>query len=177
MEDNNRARVTLSRMLATLMSIYRPRYILINFVLAIAYYYLYITLLKVQNYGIVLLHLPQYLLYLLIITSSMAFTVAVYSIWNSRRNKAYISASTVGTLTTLVGGVIGGCNCAAPLLFSFVAVGFSTSQIITLTDFVSKYQTWVVAAMIAINLAIELYYLNKLSTQSCRIIAKGEERR
>lgn len=159
----------MNRLAAQLVSIYRPKYIALNIALAAVYYFVYTTLLSIQQYGLPLISFPYYLIYILVATSSIVLTIAVYSISNSRNNYAKLSASTAGTATTLLGAVFGGCGCTAPLLFSFTVIGISSSQIIALDNFINANQVLLLAAMIAINLFVMIYYINRLSKPSCRL--------
>ena len=80
---------TINRVYETMKGVYgRPKYLLLNAVILVVYYYLYNFLISLQQNGAVIVLLPIYLLYLLIITSSMAMTIGIYSIRNSRSNEA-----------------------------------------------------------------------------------------
>lgn len=155
-----------------LKSIYRPGYAILNIAVALIYYYAFIFLVKAQNYGILLLSIPMWLLLALVITASVLFTIAIYSINNTRRNQAKVSASTLGVATTLAGGVIGGCGCSAPLIFGLTALGVSASSITPLYLFLADNAVVLFSAMVLVNLATLAYYLWKLSNPSCRIDAK-----
>ncbi len=159
----------LGRLYMLLWSIYRPAYITLNVVIAIAYYYVFTYIVRFQNNGILLLSIPQWILYLLVATSSVLFTISIYSIRNTRRNNARISASALGTATTLAGGIIGGCGCSAPLVFSLTALGISAASITPLYLFLADNSTLLFSTMVLINLAVILYYLAKLSSPSCRV--------
>ena len=151
----------------TIRRIYAPKYILLNVAAAIAYYLVLTYLISVQQYGLLLITIPVYLLYALAITASVAFTIAMYSLFNTRNNKAHVSASVTGTATALVGGVFAGCGCTAPIIFSLTAVGFTTSQVFALNNFISDNSGLLFLSMIAINLFVVIYYLNKLSKPGC----------
>lgn len=163
---------TARRVSNTLRMIYRPKYIMLNIAAAFVYYFVLTYLISVQQYGAVIVTIPLYLFYALALTASVAFTIAIYSLLNTRNNKAPVSAGVAGTVTTLVGGVFAGCGCTAPLLFSLTAVGFTTSQVFALNDFVSSNIALLFLSMIAINLFVVIYYLNKLSNPACRIRKK-----
>lgn len=162
-------RASMNRIINQLISVYRPKYILFNIAAAIVYYFVFITLLSYQQQGITAVSFPYYLIYLLVVTSSIVLTVAIYSIRNTRNNSAKVSATTAGTVTTLAGTVISGCGCSASVLVSLTAIGVSSSQIFSLDNFFVANQPILLAIMIAINLFVLLYYLNKLSKPSCRI--------
>ncbi len=149
--------------------VYRPRYVLLNLMALFAYYLAFTYILGIQGHGAVLFFIPLYLLYALVATSSIALTIAVYSIYNTRNNHARISASAVGTATTLAGGVIGGCSCATPILFGLTALGVSGSDIIALVNFMSAYQVLLFYFAIFVNMTVIAYYTNRLMASECRL--------
>ena len=108
-------RQTMALPVRTLASIYRPRYVVLNIAAFVVYYYAYLELIAYQNLGVFLSNVSEGLLYALVLTSSMLLTIAVYSIRNTRNNRASVSATTLGTVATLFGGVIGGCGCSVPV--------------------------------------------------------------
>lgn len=160
---------TLARVASTVRGMYSPKFILLNVAMALVYYAVFNFMLTVQEHGISLSFVPPYLVYALVITSSIVFTISVYSYFNTRNNNAKTHASLTGTGTAIIGGVIGGCNCTVPLLFSLTAIGVSAVQIVALVNFVSANSALLFGLMIAINLFVMLYYLNKLSEPSCKI--------
>ncbi len=158
-----------SRVYNTVRRVYTPKYILLNMAAAFVYYFVLIYLISVQQYGAVIITIPLYLFYALAITASVAFTIAIYSLSNTRNNRAHVSAGLTGTVTALVGGVFAGCGCTAPIIFSLTAVGFTTAQVFALNNFISSNIILLFALMIAINLFVVIYYLNKLSNPACRV--------
>jgi hypothetical protein len=161
------------RVYHTLLEIYRrPAYILINLVSLAVYYYIFVYLIKIQEEGVFIATVPPYLVYLLVITSSIAFTIGIYSIRNTRRNEAKELSTGVGTVTALVGGVVGGCGCIEPLVLNLSIFGLNTSQTFALLDFISGAQGWLLWLMIVINSFVAIYYLNKLSKPACEIRRK-----
>jgi hypothetical protein len=151
----------------TLASIYRPRYVVLNIAAFVVYYYAYFELIAYQNLGVFLSDVSEDLLYLLVLTSSMLLTVAVYSVRNTRNNSARVSATTLGTVTTLFGGVIGGCGCSVPVISSLAVVGLSASEVVSLNNFLADYQNEIFGLMVLGNLAVIVYYLFRLSSASC----------
>ena len=161
------------RMYHTLKEIYvKPKYIALNALAAIFYYYLFGYLISIQQSGIFLVLLPTYLVYLLVITSSIALTIGIFSIRNTRNNEAKEVSTGIGAATAVVGGLIGGCGCEEPLILGLTAFGLSTSDAFALLNFISAYQIPLFSLMIVINLFVVIYYLNKLSQPSCELRKK-----
>src|SRR5271155_4198302 len=101
----------------SLRSIYKPKYIILNIFAAFAYYFLITYILSVQQLGIPIVSVPIYLIYVLAVVSSINLTIGVYSIWNTAKNIAKTSATSIGTLTALAGSIFAGCGCQAAILF------------------------------------------------------------
>lgn len=152
----------------TLRQVYTPKYIALNIAAAIIYYFVLNYLISAQNHGAVIVVIPLSFFYLLAITASIAFTVAIYALFNTRNNRARLSGSVAGTATTLAGGIFAGCGCYTPILLSLTAIGFTSSQVFALNNFISTNIVPLFILMIAINLFVTIYYLNKLSNPSCR---------
>ncbi|MEM0149343.1 MAG: hypothetical protein QXW10_00395 [Candidatus Micrarchaeaceae archaeon] len=156
----------------TLKSIYRkPVYMALNIAAAAVYYLVYNYILSIQtNRVAVNIHLPPtYLVYLLVITSSVLLTIAVFSIKNSRNNQAKFSAGITGSFTAAFGGVLGGCGCTSPLLFGILAPLGLGSQFVSFDMFFVNYQIELFVAFILINIGLAAYYLNRLSNPKCAI--------
>ena len=159
-------------MKSTLKRIYgNPVYIAVNIAAALVYYALYSYILSIQTHGIAVdINLPpSYLVYLLVITSSVLLTIAVFSIRGSRNNQAKISASVTGSLTAAFGGVLGGCGCTPQLLFSILATLGLGSQFVSFDMFFITYQVELFTAFILINIGLAAYYLNKLANPKCAL--------
>ncbi len=165
-------------MLATLRAVYSPKYVLLNAVAAAAYYAVAYELVRLQNYGIfLLLDVPAYLFYLLVASSSVLLTISVYAAFNTRRNRAEFTASSLGTATAVLAGVVSGCGCSAPLLLGLTALGLSAGGLFSASVFLTNTAVWLFAAMILINLGVITYYMNKLHSASCRLQPKKPKRR
>ena len=172
------------RVMGTIKSIYRkPVYITLNIAAAVIYYGVYDYILSIQTHGIAVdINLPpSYLVYLLVITSSVLLTIAVFSIRNSRNNQAKFSAGITGSFTAAFSGVLSGCGCTSPLLFSILAPLGLSSQFVSFDIFFINYQIELFVAFILINIGLAAYYLNRLSSPKCAIKrpkdGKGKKKR
>jgi hypothetical protein len=157
------------RIAKSLKGIYTPKYAAFNIAVAVVYYYLITFILSVQQHGIPVTPVPLYLIYALAAVSSVTLTIAAYSISNTRKNKAKISATSVSAATALAGGVISGCGCQAAILFNVLALGLGGGEATLINTIVSENAPMIFGALIAANLLVTVYYLNKLSKPSCRI--------
>ncbi|MCL4403413.1 MAG: hypothetical protein M1500_01820 [Candidatus Marsarchaeota archaeon] len=159
-----------------LKRIYTPKYLAINLVAAIAYFLFISFLLRYQNYGTLIVSVPMYILYLLSITASISLTIGIYSIGNTRNNHAKGAGSTAGTATTFVGSLVGGCGCHAPILVSVIALFGFGSAAFPIDVLLTENATPIFMVLIIINIAISIYYLNRLSNQKCQIDRRSNGR-
>jgi hypothetical protein len=153
----------------SLKEIYTLKYIALNIAVAVAYYYLISYLLSLQQNGIPITSVPIYLVYLLAMASSVTLTIAIYSINNTRRNRAKLSASSVSAASTLLGGVISGCGCQAAILFNALALVLGSGEATLINTTVADNAPLIFGALILINLFVIAYYLEKLSRPACRL--------
>jgi hypothetical protein len=154
----------------TLKEVYKkPVYIAVTVISFIIYYYVFSYLIEIQQNGIFLIMIPTYFIYLLVLSSAIALTLGIFSMRNTRNNDAPELSSGVGTATALIGGVMGGCGCAEPLILNLSVLGLTTTQTFSLLNFVSANQFAIFGLMIAINFFVVIYYLNKLSQPSCQL--------
>jgi len=158
----------------TLKSIYKPKYMALNIILAIAYY-IVMTEILVATYHIVIFTqpLPQYLFYLIAITSSIMLTIGIYSFEHAIRNKAKIMAPTIGSVVAFIASIFTGCGCATtPALLILTAIGLSGTEIFGLNIFISDNKSVLLFILILINLFVITYYIKRISKQHHRSLRK-----
>jgi len=165
-----------SRAYASIRHIYSPRYIALNIAAAVIYYFIFGFLIRYQNYGILLISVPVLLVYAVIASASVLLTVSVFSIHNTRRNQAKVAASSLSAVTLVVGGVLGGCGCAEPLIFGLGTLGISSSTLFSVNAVLTAYASQIFIAMVLVNLILILYYLNKLSKPACMVRPRARKR-
>ncbi len=144
----------------TLREIYRPKYIGLTITLGIAYSIAFWYLAYIQGGNDVMLSVPIYLIFLLIVSSSNLMTVAIYSIRNMRKSNAKTTGTAASAGTVILGS--GLCGCTTTLLPTVaLAVGISTPTVYALASFLKNYDTEIVLLLIVINVVVLVYYLNK----------------
>ena len=153
----------------SLERIYKPKYVALNLALAVLYYFIIEYLLSLQQNGVPISSVPGYLIYVLAISSSISFTLAIYSVSNTRRNLAKYSASSISAATTLMGGILAGCGCQAAILFNALVIFVGTGEATRVNTIATENSIFIYLAMIIINLFVIVYYLQKLSNPKCRI--------
>lgn len=152
----------------TLREIYKPKYAVLTVVLGITYSFAFWYLAYIQGGSAVMLSVPIYMVFLLVASSSVLMTIAVYSMWNTRKNNANVKGTAASAGTVILGS--GLCGCTTTLLPTLaLAAGMSTPAVYALTSFLRDYNVEIILLLIALNVAVIAYYLNKLSDPTCKI--------
>ena len=159
----------VARIAEMLRKIYTLKYLAINAIAAVAYFFFISLLLRYQNYGAFIINVPMYVLYALSATASVSLTIGIYSIWNTRNNYAKGTGSAAGTATAFAGSLVGGCGCHAPILASLVALFGFSSAAFPVDILLTENATPLFLVLIIINIAVSIYYLNRLSDPKCRV--------
>ncbi len=141
----------------------RPTYLAVLAITAIIYYYIFYYIITSSNYGLFLLTIPVYLLYALVITSALLFTVAISSIHGHVKYARAISGSVSGSIIVLAGGTVASCACTIPVFVSLLYIfGASVADVTLVNFYISTYQLYIMAALIIVNVALTYNYLGKL---------------
>ena len=152
----------MMRFYDTLREIYKPKYVALTIILGIAYSLAFWYLSYIQGGNAVMLSVPIYMVFLLVASSSVLMTIAIYSIRNTRKNNAKATGTAASAGTVILG--TGLCGCATTLLPTLaLAAGMSTPAVYALASFLSDYNVEIISLLIALNVAVIAYYLNKLS--------------
>ncbi len=160
----------MTRISALLRDVYRPRYVALNLAVFVAYYLASMVLVRLDN-STTILFAPYARLafYAVMVTGSVMFTLAVYSIRNTRNNAARYTSSAAGTVTAVGSGLFVGCGCQAPLALSVFSVFVGGANALGAEVFITDYETPVLLTLLFINTALISYYMLKLSRPSCRV--------
>ncbi len=142
-----------------------PVYIISTIVSAAVFYAIFYYLIAISNKGIFLLLLPGYLVYTLMITSGILFSISLYIIIRSILTKAArLEGSVAGVLLPSLGGLIASCGCSFSVLASImIFFGINTFNAVGFVSAVSNYQIPLFAVLISANLIIIYYYLGKIA--------------
>ncbi|MDE1856582.1 MAG: hypothetical protein KGH98_00695 [Candidatus Micrarchaeota archaeon] len=164
----------MSRIIDNFVRVYTPRYIALNIGVAVAYYLVINYLVLIQEKGIPIINVPQYLIYALVAVSSILLTVSINSIANNMLVRRSLGTGVLGTASTLLGGVVVGCGCSFSLLVvALGGLGASISTTIAVVDFLSSYGSYIMAALIALNVLLILFSVTRGHPARKRYKAKG----
>ncbi|OJI08285.1 hypothetical protein Micr_00176 [Candidatus Micrarchaeum sp.] len=148
----------------------KPKYIALNIAAFFIYYFVMRGIVLIDN-KIILFNnnASEYLFYLIAITSSVLVTLAIYSAFNTKNNRAKVSAPVSGSAVALAGSFAVSCGCSFSALSYLAVIGLSTGSIISLDTTIANYETPLMLAALVLNLVILGYYSSKLSKPSCAI--------
>lgn len=153
---------------STIKNIYKPRYVALNLSFGVIYYALFLYLAYVQGGGAVMLRTSGILIFALIATSSIALTIAIYSIANTRRNQAKASGTAVSFGTLVTGTGLCGCTTTFPAVIA-AGIGVSSTGVYALGGFLKNNNPYIFSVLIILNLFVIGYYLDKFSKRECRL--------
>jgi hypothetical protein len=142
----------------------RKAYIAIAAASALVFYYVFYYLVVSDNYGVFLVLMPIYLIYLLVATSGILFSISVFTVaYSAASRRLGVEGGIMGVLLPSMGGIVAGCACALPLLTSILLfLGINAFEALGIVTAIGIYQLWIVLAMIAINTGMIYYYLGRL---------------
>ncbi len=159
---------SLRRLGVVLTMVYKPKYIALNLLLGIAYFALFLYLAYIQGGGAVMLRTSGILIFGLIATSSIALTIAIYSISNTRRNQAKTSGTAMSLGTLVTGTGLCGCTTTFPAVIA-AGIGVSSTGIYALGGFLKNNNPYIFSGLIILNLFVVGYYLDKFSKRECKV--------
>ena len=145
-----------------------PLYFALTALSSYAFFYLFHYLVTLSNYGIFLYFLPIYLIYALMITSGILFSISTFAIVHaiaSRRAEA--AGEIISILMPSLSGLVATCACTFPLLASvLIFLGINTFEAAGIISLINSNQTLLITAMLAINLIAIYYYLGKFQPRA-----------
>ena len=108
------------------------------------------------------------LIFGLLATSSVALTIAIYSIANTRRNQAKSSGTAVSLGTLITGTGLCGCTTTFPAVIA-AGIGVSSTGVYALGGFLKNNNPYIFSALIILNLFVIIYYLDRFSKPRCKL--------
>ncbi len=132
---------------------------------ALAYFAVISYLVSSSNYGIFLITVPIYMVYAMVSTAGILLAMGVYSIRSALLSaRAAAGEGALSAVLPAVGSMAVTCSCTYPFLGSIlIFFGASSLTVSAVISYVASYQLWILAAVIAVNLALIYYYLGKLA--------------
>lgn len=150
-----------------LLEVYRSwKFLLLNIVVGIIYYYLFEDMILISSRGLVILTAPPILVYSLDLGASAVLTLSVFSV-HQRLSKKRIAAGTssgaLGTASVLAAGITAGCSCQVPILYSILYfLGLNALEASGLVALVNEYQIEILLTLIVINIVLLFATLSRI---------------
>lgn len=152
----------MANIIRNLKEVYTPRYIALNIAVALVYYLAINYLVALQEKGIPIINVPAYLIYTLVAVSSILLTVSIHSVANNFLVRRSLGAGVFGTASTVFGSLVVGCSCSFSLLVvALGGLGASISTTISVVDFFSVYGSYIITALVALNLFLILFSVSR----------------
>ncbi|MDE1860298.1 MAG: hypothetical protein KGH72_01120 [Candidatus Micrarchaeota archaeon] len=161
---------TIGRLTMLSMIFKSPSYIAIAIASVVINYLIFISLVKYSNRGILLVTAPLPLIYLIIATGAILFSIAIYSIrYNAANKYEETSVGILGFAIPSIGSMIASCSCAYPIFATaLIAAGTNIFAVSNLVSWVSMYQSYILLAILCTNLALAYLYLGVVA-RGCSI--------
>lgn len=158
-------RLKSTRLLTALRIFSDAKYLLLTLASSAAFFYLFRYMIAANNHGIFLVLLPIYVIYALVATSGILFSISIFTMsYSISSRKLGAIGGLEGVIAPSIGGLVASCACTFPLLESVLLfLGVNTFDAIGIVSAIDSYQVWIISAMILINLGMIYYYLGKIS--------------
>jgi len=141
----------------------KPLYLVTTGIAAVIYYFILMEILKMDSLGgVVILKVPEYLIYVLVITSGMLLSIGIYGIRKRRALKSATGDTFVSIAIPSISGLVASCGCSAPLLSSLLIPILGSIGAEGLIVSLSLYDIYIFLLFILINIALMFYELYKL---------------
>lgn len=151
-----------------LVSLYSSLFTLfLNAVLFLAYYYLFTVVIEYSNFGIFLVTVPVYLVFLLVLTSSMLATAASVYLRRSLRLRRVAIGLSQSPIAFVVGTVVASCACNVPILAPVLyLIGLNALEVSSAIAFLARFQEPIIGIIVLLNVCCIYYYLGLLSRET-----------
>ncbi len=145
-----------------LRRVYSSWYLLLNLVILLVYYLVVQKLLAIQQFGIAFVAAPAYLVILLVVSSSVLMTIAVYTIASSRKKTVGIEEAASSGVTAVLGGIMSGCGCQGAILYSALAAVAGGGEAFAINTVFAEHIALILGALVIFNIALVVYSLGRL---------------
>ena len=158
-------RLKSARLLTALRIYSDAKYLLLALASSAVFFYIFRYMIASNNHGIFLVLMPIYIIYALVATSGILFSISVFTMsFSITARKLGAIGGIEGVIAPSIGGLVASCACTFPLLESVLLfLGVNTFDAIGIVSAIDGYQIWIISAMILINLGMIYYYLGKVS--------------
>ena len=164
--------------LSVILSLVRsPAYLGLATSAALAYFLVFYRLIIASNYGIFLVTIPIYLVYIMVASAGLLLALGAFSIKTAILGRiSAVGESAFSAILPTIGGLVATCACSYSVLAALLAfLGINAFEISGVVSSIALYQIWLMIAIIAINLAMIFYYSGKVAQAANRLHPKRRE--
>ncbi len=167
--EKNRARIGRLSVIGSLLL--SPVYLAITVAGSLFYFLIFDYLITASNYGIFLVTVPIYLIYIMVASAGLLLALGIFSISKALLGTASgVGEGTMSALLPTIGGLVATCACSYSLLAALLAFfGINALEVSGIVSGIALYQLWLLAAVVLINLALIYYYSGKVADAECRL--------
>ena len=148
----------------------KPVSIIVTAIFILMYYVLFENIISISAGNLVpILATPIYLIYALIVTSAILLFLSAYNLKISISNLRNSIYSGISVGSTILGGIIAGCECQVPLLSLIMYnLGLNSISVSTVISLAGEYEVVIIAILVLSNTFFIYYSLGKMSS-TCSI--------
>ncbi len=143
----------------------KPLYAIIGILSSIGYFTLFYLMVKSSNYGIFLLTVPVYVIYVISVTSGILLSLSLFSIFKSLLSvRTGVAGGVLSVVLPSVGSTVITCACSYPIIGTFLLfVGVNALELSAAISTLARYDTAAAFLIIAINVVAIYYYLGRIA--------------
>ncbi|MEM3839416.1 MAG: hypothetical protein QXF01_02455 [Candidatus Micrarchaeaceae archaeon] len=142
-----------------------PAYLAVVAGSSLIYFLVVYSLITASNLGIFLTTVPIYLIYLMVGSAGVLLGLSVLSVKTALIGRAYAAGEGIlSAVLPAAGGLVATCACSYSVLAAALAVaGINAFEISGIVSWISLYQSWLILAIIAVNVLLIFYYSGKVA--------------
>ena len=131
-------------------------------------YYLLLNWIIYSESTAILITVPTYIVYLLVFTSANLLAISAYRVMSVLSTRMLATADSLASAaTTVVGSVVIGCACQAPILAELLyALGMGSIYVSSVIVSVNSLQTPIMLSLVALNLLLFYHSFSALYSKS-----------
>ncbi len=138
---------------------------------ALVYFLVFNYMITYSSYGLFIVTVPIYLIYIMVGTAGILLSLSVYSAAGRLlRPAAEVEEGALSAILPSAGGLVATCACSYSLLGSMlIYFGVSSLAVSGIMSLVSAYQLWILIAIIFLNLLSVYYFSGRIASAECRV--------
>ncbi len=152
-----------------------PVYLAIAVSGSLFYFLIFYYLVTTSNYGVFLVLVPVYLVYIMVASAGILLALGVFSLSSAlMKPVSGVEEGAFSAILPTVGGLVATCSCSYSVLAALLAFfGINAFEISGIVSGISLYQIWLIVAVVLLNIVMLYYYSGKVADAECRLTKKN----